>query len=201
MKYVVNLHTITKLRPLIATEGIIPQSERFASKFVFNESTFGMRLFERALSELVAKCDDAMGNTFTFIVNTKLWNLVQRRMSSWIRDWKTTGAFVWSQAANKYVDLGATYQSYEFGGNKVVFCLDRSLDLEFPKKAYGIFLDMGTDSNGHPGIMNFTFKGGDLIHNVIKGVGGLSGLESGEVSSPVAGSKIVNWGLTNTMAV
>lgn len=24
--------------------------------------------------------------------------------------------------------------------------------------------------------------------------GGLSGLESGEVSSPVAGSKIVNWG-------
>lgn len=114
MKYVVNSHTITKL--------IIPQAERFASKFVFNESTFGMRLFERALSELVAKCDDAMGNTFTFIVNTKLWNLVQRRMSSWVRDWKTTGAFVWSQAANKYVDLGATYQSYEFGG-KIPYCL------------------------------------------------------------------------------
>lgn len=117
-------------------------------------------------------------------------------MSSWIRDWKTTGCFVWSQGAKNYVDLGATYQSYEFAGNKMVFVLDRSLDLEFPKKAYGLFLDLTTDSNGQPGIMFCTFKGGQLIHNVITGVGGVSGLASGEVSSPVAGAKIVNWGLT-----
>ena len=40
----------------------------------------------------------------------------------------------------------------------------------------------------------FTFKGGDIIHNVVNGVGGANGISSGEVSSPVAGSKIVNWG-------
>lgn len=74
--------------------------------------------------------------------------------------------------------------------NKIVFLLDRSLDLEFPKKAYGLFLDLTSDSNGQPGIMLFTFKGGQLIHNVITGVGGVSGLASGEVSSPVAGAKI-----------
>ena len=40
----------------------------------------------------------------------------------------------------------------------------------------------------------YTFKGGQFIHNVIKGVGGTTGLASGEVSSPVAGTKIVNFG-------
>jgi hypothetical protein len=40
----------------------------------------------------------------------------------------------------------------------------------------------------------FTFKGGEFITNKFKGVGGFSGLESGEVSSQVAGSKLINWG-------
>ena len=85
--------------------------------------------------------------------------------------------------------------------NKIVFTLDRSLDLEFSKKAYGLLVDLTADSNGQPGVMLFSFKGGDLIHNVIRGVGGKTGLESGEVSSPVAGAKIVNWGLTYCSSV
>ena len=40
----------------------------------------------------------------------------------------------------------------------------------------------------------FTFKGGQMIHNTILGVGGKDGLSSGEVSSPVAGAKDVLWG-------
>lgn len=40
----------------------------------------------------------------------------------------------------------------------------------------------------------FTLKGGEFIRSVLKGVGGLSGTESGEVSSPVAGSKIIHMG-------
>lgn len=115
-------------------------------------------------------------------------------MASWLRDWKTTGCFVWSKGAKGYIDAGATYDSYSFAGNKVIFRVDRSLDLEFPKKGYGFFLDLTTDSNGTPGVAMFTFKGGDLVHNIIKGVGGVTGLESGEVSSPVAGCKLVNWG-------
>lgn len=74
--------------------------------------------------------------------------------------------------------------------NSVIFRLDRSLDLEFPKKGYGMFIDLTADSTGVPGIMFCTIKGGDLIHNVVRGVGGKTGLESGEVSSPVAGCKI-----------
>ena len=179
-------------RPIIATEGIIPQIERFASKWVFNKLT--VRIFEGAMNEMATKCDEPTGNSWVFICNTRMWQMVQRTMATWIRDWKTTGCFVWSQGAKDYVDLGATYQSYEFAGNKLIFRLDRSLDLEFPKKAYGMFIDLTTDSNGTPGIMMFTFKGGDIIHNIVRGVGGKSGLESGEVSSPVAGTKIINWG-------
>lgn len=62
-------------------------------------------------------------------------------------------------------------------------------------RKFGIILDLTADAaTGKPAMAFFTFKGGDFIHNVIVGVGGRSGLASGEVSSPVAGSKLVNWG-------
>ena len=43
----------------------------------------------------------------------------------------------------------------------------------------------------------FTLKGGDMISNKYVGVGGLNGLSSGEVSSPVAGSKLIMWGYSS----
>lgn len=48
-------------RPLIATEGIVPQIERFATKFIFNK--LNVRMFEQALDEMIAKCDNPQGNT------------------------------------------------------------------------------------------------------------------------------------------
>ena len=174
-------------RELISPEGLIPQAERFATKFVFNK--LNVRLFEQALAEMADKADTATGNTWAFVVNKRMWDMIQRTMGSWIRDWKTSANFVWSKGSKGYVDLGATYQSYEFAGNTISFVLDRSLDLEFSKKAFGIMLDLGT-TDGAPGIQFLTFKNGQLIHNTIEGVGGMSGLKSGPVSSPVAGSKI-----------
>lgn len=169
---------------------IIPQIERFATKFVYNK--LNVQIFESALNEIIAKCDNAEGNHFTFICNSILFNQIQRVLGNWLRDNKVDGAYLWSKGSNGYVKVGSTYDSYTYAGNTITFKQDRSLNLEFPKKGYGFFLDLTTDSNGTPGIMMFSFKGGDLIHNVVKGVGGLSGLESGEVSSPVAGAKISN---------
>jgi hypothetical protein len=37
-------------------------------------------------------------------------------------------------------------------------------------------------------------KGSEFIRGVLKGVGGLDGTTSGEVSTPVAGSKIIHMG-------
>lgn len=173
---------------IIATEGIIPQVERFASKFVFNR--LNVRLFEKALSEMANKADNAEGNTFVCVCNRRMYDEVQRTLGSWLRDWKTDGAFIWSKGQNNYVKVGTAFNSYTWGNNTLIFKQDRSLDIEFPNKAYGLILDLTTDANGVAGLMMFTFKGGELIHNVVRGVGGISGLESGEVSSPVAGSKI-----------
>ena len=63
------------------------------------------------------------------------------------------------------------------------------------EKAYCLCLDLTADSTGNePPIQMFTLKGGDFITNKYPGVGGLDGLSSGIVSSPVAASKLINWG-------
>jgi len=54
-------------------------------------------------------------------------------------------------------------------------------------------IDLTADaSTGKAAVNMFTFKGGEFIHNYIIGVGGKSGLAHGEVSSPVAASKLIN---------
>lgn len=182
---------------IIASDGIVAQIERFATKFVFSKLNVGF--FNKALNVMVQKSEKPTGNKYMFLCNTLLWQEVQTTLSNWIRDWKTVGTFVFSKAANGYVDVGATYQSYEFGGNTLSFKVDRSFDIEYPNRKFGILIDLTADSaSGKPAMAMFTFKGGDLIHNYIVGVGGRSGLASGEVSSPVAASKLVNWGYAGT---
>lgn len=52
-------------------------------------------------------------------------------------------------------------------------------------------LDLTADKTSNmPAIATFTLRGGDYIQNWVIGVGGKDGLTSGEVSSPVAGSKL-----------
>lgn len=59
-------------------------------------------------------------------------------------------------------------------------------------------LDLTADkTSAQPPIALFTLKGGDMISNKYLGVGGLNGLSSGEVSSPVAGSKLIMWGYSS----
>ena len=69
------------------------------------------------------------------------------------------------------------------------------------EKGFGLFLDLTADkTSGEPAIQMFTLKGGDFITNKFPGVGGLDGLSTGIVSSPVAASKLINWGLTTQAA-
>ena len=180
-------------RPIVSADGVIAQIERFATKFVFSKLNIGY--FEKALQAMVAKYEKPQGNSYMLICNTAFYNEWQRVMNAWIVAHKTDGSFLFSKGTNGYVDLGATYESYTFGGNKISVKIDRCFDVEFPTRKYAALLDLTADAaTGKPAMAFFTFKGGDIIHNVIVGVGGKSGLASGEVSSPVAGSKLVNWG-------
>ena len=180
-------------RPIVSADGVIAQIERFATKFVFSKLNVGY--FEKALQAMVAKSEKPQGNSYMLICNTAFYNEWQRVMNAWIVAHKTDGSFLFSKGSNGYVDLGATYESYTFGGNKISVKIDRCFDVEFPTRKYAALIDLTADAaTGKPAMAFFTFKGGDIIHNVIVGVGGKSGLASGEVSSPVAGSKLVNWG-------
>lgn len=179
--------------PIISGDGIIPQVERFAGKYVFSKLT--AKVLNTAIYAMIAKAEKPTGNKFTFICNTRLWTEIQDTLSQWILSWKTVGTFMFSQAENDYVKVGTTFNSYEFAGNTVTFKVDRALDVEYPTQKYGVFLDLTADStSGTPAIALFTFKGGEFMHNWLQGVGGRTGLESGPVASPVAGTKLINCG-------
>ena len=98
-------------RPIITSDGIIAQVERFANKFVV--SKLSSKLFNKALNALVAKCEKAQGNTFTFIVNTAMYTEWQDTMAAWIAAAHTAGTYLYSKEANGYVKVGATFGAYE----------------------------------------------------------------------------------------
>ena len=186
-------------RPIIIGDGIIPQIERFASKFAY--SKFTVSVFNTMMNTLNEKAPDSTGNKYMLLCNDKLYNDIQTNLATYLGNFKTSGTYMYSKQANGYVDVGATFSSYEIGGNTISFKVDRCLSLEYGSdKGYGISIDLTADkTSGQPAIELFTLKGGDFISNKYVGVGGLDGLSSGIVSSATAASKLINWGLT-TMA-
>lgn len=178
-------------RAIIAGDGIIPQLNRYASKFNYTKLTIS--LLNEMMLNLSMKCNDVIGNNYAFIVNTHLWNDLQNTMSEFLANHRTDGAYIYSKSSNGMVKAGATYNSYEFGGNSVLFSVDRALDLEYPTKGFGIIVDLtGDKESGRPAIELFTVRGKQLIENTLPGVG----IKNGEVATSVAGIKYMMSGLT-----
>ena len=156
-------------RPIVSADGVIAQIERFATKFVFSKLNIGY--FEKALQAMVAKSEKPQGNQYMLLCNTAFYNEWQRVRNAWIVAHKTDGSFLYSKGTNGYVNLGATYESYTYGGNTISVKIDRCFDVEFPTRKYAALIDLTADAaTGKPALAFFTFKGGDIIHNVITGV-------------------------------
>lgn len=180
-------------RPIMTSEGAIPQMERFATKFVFSKLTVAW--LKKALNALTLKSDKGTGNKYAMICNRLMWDDAQMCIDLFLKDRHTDGDFLWSKSSNGYIAAGATYDTYIWGGNTIGFKLDTSLDIEFPDRKYAIMVDLTPDSKtGKPALAQFTFKNGEFIQNTIAGVGGLNGLTGGPVASRVAGSKLVAFG-------
>lgn len=184
-------------RPIYIGDGLIPQVERFASKYIYNKLT--VDAFITAIQQMVEKAENPTGNQFMFICNEKLWYDVQTVLSNWLANYNTCGTYLWSQKVNDYVKVGATFNSYEIGGNTITFKVDRAFSREYGSdKGFGLMLDLTSDkTSGTPAVQMFTLKNGDFLQNKIAGVGGFDGLSSGVVSSPVAASKLVVWGYSS----
>ena len=181
-------------RPIYIGDGIIPQVERFASKYAFAKLT--VDVFNTVISTMNEKAKNPTGNKYMFIMNERMFYLVNTVLGDWLAKFKTDGTYLYSKQANGYVKVGATFQTYEFMGNEITFKVDRTFSREYGfEKGYALCLDLTADSTGNePPIQMFTLKGADFITNKFPGVGGLDGISSGIVSSPVAGSKLINWG-------
>ena len=54
-----------------------------------------------------------------FICNERAWSLIQRVLGDYLAKFRTDGTFLYSKAANGYVKVGSTFDSYEYGGEKV----------------------------------------------------------------------------------
>lgn len=187
-------------RPLIAGDGLIPQIERFASKFKY--AKLNINVIQTVMDQMNQKAKNAIGNHYAFVVNDILWGQINSTLGDWLKIWASTPTVMYSKAANKgmggmakvdnAVKVGATFVSYEVAGNTVTFMVDRALTKEYDRKGYGICLDMSPDvSTNQPAVAAFTLKGAEFVSSKYPGVGGVDGVTSGIVSSPVAGSKLI----------
>jgi len=183
-------------RPIYISDGLIEQIKRYASKYVYNE--ISASVFQTMLGMMAEKAKQPTGNKFVFVVNERLWGQCQNMLADWLAKFKTNGTYLWSKAANDYVNVGATFSSYEWGGNTISFKVDRALSREYGDRGFGFCIDMTADkTSDRAPVEMFTLKGGDMMTHQFVGVGGVDGLSSGPVSSPVAGSKKIIWGYSS----
>ena len=191
-------------RPIYIGEGLIPQIEAAANKYVYTNKP-NLQLFNMIMSDMADKAQNDTGNKLVFIVNRKMWNDVQMVLGEYLANYRTDGTYMYSKNANKglggYVKVGATFDTYEYAGNQVSFIVDRALTREYPTHGYGVCIDLTADkTTGQPAIAKFSLTGKDFMTNKIVGVGGYDGKSSGEVASNVAGSKLVMMGYAGVAA-
>lgn len=191
-------------RPIYIGEGLIPQIEAAANKYCYNNKP-NLQLFNMIMADMADKAQSDTGNKWVFIVNRKMWNDINMVLGEYLANYKTDGTYMYSKSANKglggYVKVGATFDTYEYAGNQVSFVCDRALTREYPDKGYGLCLDLTADkTTGTPALAKFSITGKDFMTNKIIGVGGYDGRSSGEVSSNVAGSKLVMHGYAGVAA-
>ena len=185
-------------RPVYISDGLIPQVEAFASKYAYNKLT--INVLKTAIMGLNEKAKKPTGNHYVFICSEKFWYDLQDILDTYLAQYHTDGTYLWSMKAGDYVSVGAKgFDTFNYGGNTISFKVDRTFTREFgTDKGYALALDLTADkTSAQPPIALFTLKGGDMISNKYIGVGGLNGLSSGEVSSPVAGSKLILWGYSS----
>lgn len=181
-------------RQILIGDGVIPQVEAFASKYVYNNK-ITVSLLNRILAEMAEKSQELTGNHYTIICTQKLWNDIQSTLGQYLMSFKADNTCFYSKSANKgeggYVKVGTTFNSYVMGGNTITFIPDKALTREYGNKGYGLCLDLTADkTNNVPAIGKFTLTGKEFTTNKIIGVQGEDGKSSGNVSTNVAGSKM-----------
>lgn len=183
-------------RDLPSGDGVVTQFARFCDKFPFNRLT--LKHFKDMMSAMRAKSDKPIGNTYTLMVNERMWDSVQDVLAEDTKSFtQLDGAWYYSMkkaekefngAGGNSVKLGSTFTSYSYGGNTINFIVDRALSKRWHDRGYGVFLD-NTPVKGMPNIIMCTLEGREMISGTLHGMGGANGRTSGVISTPVDGTE------------
>ena len=97
-------------------------------------------------------------------------------LGEYLSNRKTDGAYLWSnQGEGKYIKVGATFDAYEWGGNTIVFKVDRTLSREF-SDPYFLCLDLTTGkTSAQPPIQMFNYKLDTLYRNIYRIINQIAG--------------------------
>lgn len=123
---------------LISGDGIIPQIERFASKYKY--AKFNINVLNTILTTMAEKCVNQTGNNFAFVVNATLFSQINTSLGDWLNKWGSVPTMLYSKGANDFVKannpmkVGGTFTTYEISGNTVTFMVDSALTKEFGNK-------------------------------------------------------------------
>lgn len=188
-------------------DGIISQLERYAEKYAFSKLT--TNVLRDVIKTMKTKSQTPTGNHYLVLCNESFQEMWWDAMVEELRGLALPATAFYTKGNDKVksgllkVDggkgtgpdyaynnlaVGATFTSYEYNGNVISIAVDRAMTYEYGDRAYGIFLDMTQDLNdGRPAMELFTLEGGELFTGTIKGLGGKTGSESGDIASPVHG--------------
>ena len=71
-------------------------------------------------AEMNEKAQEITGNHYVVLCTSKLWNDIQMTLGEYLANFRTDGTYMYSKSANKgnggYIKVGATYDTYEMGG-------------------------------------------------------------------------------------
>lgn len=172
-------------RPIPIGEGVVQQVRRFCGhQMYFN---FTEKVIKNAINDVVSKLKSKTGNKIVVACNWLLYQQGQDLLDSLLKT-RITDNYFYDKKGGK-IAVGAEYNAYRYAGNEVTFMWNAALDERYPDKGYGIFLDTGM-YDGEPNIQMYTLSGMSFFKGSLKGMGGLSGGDSGDIATTVHGSRV-----------
>jgi hypothetical protein len=165
-------------------DGTITQFKRFAGQQRYYEFTKG--ILQDAIKDITDKTEKEIGNTIVVMCNKRMYQQFQDVADDILKD-RAQDAYFYTNSGDA-IKVGAHYKAYEYMGNTIVFTINKALSLEYPEQGYGVFFDTSKYA-GNDNIEMMTFAGRALISGNIKGMGGMSGTESGDIVTSVDGSE------------
>lgn len=166
-------------------DGLIEQIRKFCGQQRYNVLT--RTIFDNAISDVVSKMEKKTGNNIVVMCNWRMFQQAQIVLDDLLKT-RAADAYFYSASGGK-LKVGATYNAYEWAGNTITFMENTALTLEYPDKGYGVFVDTSIN-DGEPNIQMMTLEGRQLIKGTLKGMGGLDGKSSGDISTTVDGSRM-----------